>query len=678
MRLSALLLLSAALATAQDDPFADALAPPGGGKQVTPSLVSEQDGIVAGTPFTVALKMEHAPGWHTYWINPGIGNPVSVEWKLPEGFTAGPILWPVPHVLEGPIGNLHAYEDTAYLLTEITPPATLTTGASLDFAAKVKWMVCNESSCINSSGDVSLKLTVKEPVINEAVKKHFDTVRAQQPQASDAWKIEISETPAAGEDEPAKVTLTLTPGERANPDPGAIYFFDASKVLETDPQKPESKDGTIILTIARKEVEEGKTPPAPGGFLYAPKGWLKDGSVAALTVGSANDNSATGSATATPATEPDPFTAGGEKPADAKEILDKSEWELDATPEDYVEYSDSLTVKDLMKGGAKATERGFWTILLFMFLGGMILNLMPCVFPVLGIKILGFAQLAGHDRRKLVLHAAAFTAGIILFVWALGAVLGLAAHYTGREFSWGALTQNSTGLAVVIILLFLLGLNLCGVFEMGTSLTSVGGNLQDKTGYAGSFWSGALTTVVATPCSGPFLGPAMFYTLAQPLLPQFVLLTAFGLGIAAPYAVLSTSPKLVKKLPRPGAWMETFKKALAFPMFAAVIFFLHSFMELTGTGGATLLLCALLVVAVAAWIYGHWDSPMRVARTRWVARAVTLAVLGAAVWVTARATGERGAAAGTLADGWQRWTPKKVRDLRDQRRSILVDYTTPG
>jgi thiol:disulfide interchange protein len=510
------------------------------------------------------------------------------------------------------------------------------------------------------------------------VKKHFDAVRAQQPQHSDAWKVEISEAAAAGEDNPATVTFTLIPGENANPDPGAIYFFDASKVLETDPQKPEIKDGKIILTIARKEVEAGEKATAPAGFLHAPKGWLKDGTVTALAVATAHDGGGAGTSTTPPATETDPFAAGGEKPAGAGEVLDKSEWELDATPEDYVEYSDTLTVKDLMKGGAQATERGFWTILLFMFLGGMILNLMPCVFPVLGIKILGFAQLAGHQRRKLLLHAAAFTAGIILFVWALGAVIGLAAHYTGREFSWGALTQNSAGLAVVIILLFLLGLNLCGVFEMGTSLTSVGGNLQDKAGYAGSFWSGALTTVVATPCSGPFLGPAMFYTLAQPLVPQFILLTAFGLGIAAPYAVLSTSPKLVKKLPRPGAWMETFKKALAFPMFAAAIFFLHSFMELTGTGGATLLLCALLVVAVAAWIYGHWDSPMRVVRTRWIARAMSLAVLGTAVWVTARATAERGAAGGTLADGWQRWSPKKVRDLRDQRRSILVDYTTPG
>jgi DsbC/DsbD-like thiol-disulfide interchange protein/cytochrome c biogenesis protein CcdA len=678
MRFPVLLLLTASLAVAQDDPFADVLNPEGSGKQVTPSLVSEQDGIVAGKPFTVAVKMEHAPGWHTYWINPGIGNPVSVDWKLPEGFSAGPILWPVPHIIEGPIGNLHAYENTAYLLTEITAPATLTAGTSIELGAKVKWMVCDEASCINSSGDVRLKLTVKEPVINEAVKKHFDAVRAQQPQHSDAWKVEISEAAAAGEDNPATVTFTLTPGENANPDPGAIYFFDASKVLETDPQKPESKDGKIILTIARKEVEAGEKPPAPAGFIYAPKGWLKDGSVTALAVATAHDGGGAGTSTTPPATETDPFAAGGEKPAGAGEVLDKSEWELDATPEDYVEYSDTLTLKDLMKGGAKTTERGFWTILLFMFLGGMILNLMPCVFPVLGIKILGFAQLAGHQRRKLLLHAAAFTAGIILFVWALGAVIGLAAHYTGREFSWGALTQNSAGLAVVIILLFLLGLNLCGVFEMGTSLTSVGGNLQDKAGYAGSFWSGALTTVVATPCSGPFLGPAMFYTLAQPLVPQFVLLTAFGLGIAAPYAVLSTSPKLVKKLPRPGAWMETFKKALAFPMFAAAIFFLHSFMELTGTGGATLLLCALLVVAVAAWIYGHWDSPMRVVRTRWIARAVSLAVLGTAVWVTARATAERGAAGGTLADGWQRWSPKKVRDLRDQRRSILVDYTTPG
>ena len=169
----------------------------------------------------------------------------------------------------------------------------------------------------------------------------------------------------------------------------------------------------------------------------------------------------------------------------------------------------------------------------------------------------------------------------------------------------------------------------------------------------------------------------MFYTLSQPLLPQFVLLTAFGLGIAFPYIFFSSFPALIKKLPRPGPWMETFKKALAFPMFAAVIYFLNAFMNLAGASGTTLLLCGLLVMAIAAWIYGNWGTPVRPSRTRWTAYAAAFVMLTGGGWLLARASGERAGAA-AVADGWQRWTPKKIRDLRDQRKVVFVDYTTYG
>ncbi len=658
------LLLTASLASAQDDPLSTL---PGGAAKVTASLVSDQDGVVAGMPFTVALKLDHKPHWHTYWINPGIGQATTVKWNLPDGFTAGPLIWPVPHVKETEIGNQHVYEDTALLLTEITPPATLAPNSAVKIAARANWLLCEEGgSCVPGHEDVSLALTAKEPAVNAALKSAFDAVRAQQPQPSAAWKVESA-------DAEAQIVFTLMPGDGANPDPGTIYFFDTAKVIETEPQKAEAKNGTFILTLKKREATEDETAlPPVAGFLYASKGWLKDGSQPALAVTIA---------------AADPFAAEQAKEkekgtpaksaAPAKETFAKDEWELDKTPEDYVEYRDDLTVPDLKKGGAKGPERGFLQFMLLIFLGGMILNLMPCVFPVLGIKILGFAKLAGQDRRKLLMHAAAFAAGIIVFVWLLGAVMALVKIYYGRELTWGALTQNPLGLGIVVALLFVLGLNLWGLFEIGTSLTSVGGELQDKKGYAGSFWSGALTTIVSTPCSGPFLGPAMFYTLAQPVLPQFVLLTAFGLGIAFPYIFFSAFPALIRKLPRPGAWMESFKKALAFPMFAAVIYFLNAFMKLTGTWGTTLMLCSLLIMAIAVWIYGNWGTPLRVVRIRWIAGVTAFAGLAGGGWLLSQASGER-APATAVEDGWQRWTPKKIRDLRDQRKVLFVDYTTYG
>ena len=656
-----LLFLTVTLLPAQDDPFSTV---PGAAPNVTASLVSDQDGVVAGKPFTVALKLDHKQHWHTYWINPGIGQATSVKWELPAGFTAGPLIWPVPVVKQTEVGNQHVYENTALLLTEITPPATLTAGAALKLTGKVNWLVCEEGgSCVPGHDDVTLSLTAKEPVVNAEVKKAFDAVRAQQPQPSKVWNVETT-------DAETQMVFTLTPGDGANPEPGTIYFFDTSKVIETEPQKTEAKDGKFVLTLKKREATENETSlPPVAGFLHASKGWLKDGTLPALAVTIA---------TVDPFEQAAAEQAKDKKPAVAgKETFAKDEWELDKTPEDYVEYRDDLTVEDLKAGAAKSPERGFMQFLLLIFLGGMILNLMPCVFPVLGIKILGFAKLAGENRRKLLLHAAAFAVGIIVFVWVLGAVLATVKIKYGHELTWGALTQNPLGLGLIVALLFVLGLNLWGLFEMGTSLTSVGGELQDKIGYAGSFWSGALTTVVATPCSGPFLGPAMFYTLAQPLLPQFVLLTAFGLGIAAPYVFFSAFPKLIRKLPRPGAWMETFKKALAFPMFAAVIYFLNAFMKLTGAPGTTLMLCSLLAMAIAVWIYGNWATPMRIVRTRWIAYAVTLIGLVGGGWLLSKAAGER-AAAVAAEDGWQRWTPKKIRDLRSQHRAVYVDYTTYG
>ncbi len=657
--LFSLLFMTVTLLPAQDDPFSTV---PGAAPNVTASLVSDQDGVVAGKPFTVALKLEHKEHWHTYWINPGIGQATSVKWELPAGFTAGPLIWPVPVVKQTEVGNQHVHEDTALLLTEITPPATLTAGSAVKLAAKVNWLLCEEGgSCVPGHDDVTLSLTAKEPVVNAEVKKAFEAVRAQQPQPSEAWKVE-------SEDAETQMVFTLTPGDGANPEPGTIYFFDTSKVIETEPQKTEAKDGKFVLTLKKREATENETGlPPVAGFLHASKGWLKDGTLPALAVTIA---------TVDPFDQVAAEQAKDKKPAGAgEETFANDEWELDKTPEDYVEYRDDLTVEDLKKGGAAGPERGFLQFLGLIFFGGMILNLMPCVFPVLGIKILGFAKLAGQNRRKLLLHAAAFAAGIIVFVWLLGAVLGLVGHFSGRELTWGSLTQNPLGVGVVVALLFVLGLNLWGLFEIGTSLTGVGGELQDKKGYAGSFWSGALTTIVSTPCSGPFLGPAMFYTLAQPLAPQFVLLTAFGLGIAFPYIFFSAFPALIKKLPRPGAWMETFKKALAFPMFAAVIYFLNGFMKQTGAWGTTLMLCGLLVLAIAAWIYGHWGTPIRIVRTRWIACLIALAGLawsGRLLW---KGSLER-AALIAEADGWHSWTPKKVRNLRDQRTVIFMDYTT--
>jgi thiol:disulfide interchange protein DsbD len=326
----------------------------------------------------------------------------------------------------------------------------------------------------------------------------------------------------------------------------------------------------------------------------------------------------------------------------------------------------------------------FATAFAGLFLAGMILNLMPCVFPVLALKILSFAKQAGKDPAQTRRHGLAYTMGLLVFVWLVAGGMFVAKSMFHLELAWGDLTRYSGPMAAVVIVLFLLGLNLAGLFEIGTSLGNVGGSLQDQSGYAGSFWSGALTMLISTPCSGPFMAVAMGYALQQPPLQQFILFTGFGLGIALPYVALASSPPLLKLLPRPGAWMETFKKALAFPMFAAAIYFYNTFGEKTGASGSSLLLWSLLCIAVAAWIYGHWCSPSRSVRSRLIGGFMALLIIAGGTSLALDASHQRLSASGHEAIHrtgdlvWTRWSPETLAAERAKGRAVFVDYTTLG
>lgn len=605
-------------------------------QQVKASLVAAGTAWVPGQPCEVALKLVHPEHWHTYWLNPGIGTPTRLTWELPEGWSTTPLVWPVPLVKPTELGNQHIYEGTTWLFTTVTPPPDLKFNAEFAVKATAKWLVCDEGSvCMPGSLPLTLSLPVAataEPVtevMDELVK-----VQADQPVISPAWEVKL---------EP-KWTVTLSPREGANPDPGEIYLFDEKKAVSLQPQKVSREGGVIRMTL--EPHEDAEADESPAGFIHASKGWLKDGSVPTLILpASSNPASAPASPGSESASAPPPVS-----PAPAV---------LPVTP------SSKIT---------------FWGAVLSLFAAGVILNLMPCVFPVLALKVLGFVQQAGKDPGETRRHSYAYSAGLLVFVWLVAGGMLVANSYFGADLAWGDITRYSGVLAGVVIVLYLLGLNLAGVFEIGASLTSVGGKLQDAKGYAGSFWSGALTMVISTPCSGPFMAVAMGFALKQGPLQQFVLFTAFGLGIALPYVMLSSSPKLLKKLPRPGAWMETFKMALSFPMFAATIFFFNAFITKTGTEGAGLLLWALLVISLAAWIYGHWSVPSRSPRARAIGLVVTLVAVAGSLHLARLATLEKTETANSphVLGGleWTRWSPEVLAAERAKGHAVFVNYTT--
>jgi len=348
--------------------------------------------------------------------------------------------------------------------------------------------------------------------------------------------------------------------------------------------------------------------------------------------------------------------------------------EMDAVPVGSTAVGDLIVRKDMT----------FALAALGIFLGGLLLNLMPCVFPVLGLKVMGFVEQAGSDVRKVRIHGLVFTLGLLFTMWILAGVVLTLKFAFGRNVSWGAEQMgNPYFVGSIIVLLFLLGLNMIGVFEFGTSMTRVGGNLHDKKGYSSSFMTGILTTLIATPCSGPFLGAAMSYTLAQEAWVAMILFTIFGLGIASPYLVLSFFPSMISVLPRPGAWMHTFKVIMAFALFAAVAFFMRVFGGQTGVDGLSWLVMALVVLSIAAFFYGTW-SPAYVQPAKrlvfgWLLPAVIFSI---GMWMGYDAAGQQNPAAGLQANSgkdrvvWQKWHPGKVEYLlKNQPTVIWTDYT---
>ncbi|MGB7345627.1 MAG: protein-disulfide reductase DsbD domain-containing protein [Pirellulaceae bacterium] len=352
-------------------------------------------------------------------------------------------------------------------------------------------------------------------------------------------------------------------------------------------------------------------------------------------------------------------------------------------PNEKIRYLtlDDMDANPVGSGGISSSSKTtFWSAMFGAFVGGMLLNLMPCVFPVLGLKVMGFVKQAGSDPAKIRMHGIAFAAGLLVAMWVLAGVILTIKLSLGQDINWGAQMGNPYFVCSMIVLLFLLGLNMAGVFEFGTSMTRVGGAVQGKEGYSSSFLSGVLTTLVATPCSGPFLGAAMSYTLAQPAHIAMILFTVFGLGIAMPYLLLCFFPALINKLPRPGAWMETFKVTMAFALFATVAFFMQAFGNQTGVAGLSWLAMALVVIGLAAFYYGNYSAPHVPDGKRWAfGYVMPLAIFLLGGWMCYGAANERSEVASSHHAGglaWQEWNPGKVQyTLNRSKRPVWVDYT---
>ncbi len=587
--------------------------------QVTASLVSSDASVKPGTPFTVALRLVHKPHWHSYWVNPGTGLPTTLTWALPEGWKASAILWPAPMLLTDTRGNVigNGYDGDLLLPITLTPPADLKAGTTVDLPVAADWLMCQDE-CVpgNAKLSISLPVSTDDPKPDPEWGSKIRAVLAQLPAADPAWTVSAARD-AKGVTLAVRASGTVGGAPRSAAD---IHFF--------------SEDGTIASDLPQAVVSDGKggfiltLPVSPDGPKDAPKlvgvltskaGWHDDGSLPGLKVDAAF-GAVTVEAPQAAAAAPSPV------------------------------------------------QGGFLGTLVLAFVGGLILNLMPCVFPVLGIKILGFVNQAGADRRKVTLHGLVFTAGVLVSFWVLAGLLAVL-RAGGSHLGWGFQLQSPAFVFGLAAAMLAFALNMSGVFEFGLTATGIGSNLQSKSGLLGSFLTGALATVAATPCAAPFLAPALGAALALSTLQSFAIFTVIGIGLSTPYLLLSAFPGAVKVLPRPGAWMETFKQAMAFPLYATVAYLVWVLAGQLPETGLLSSLFGLVLVAMGVWVYGRWNAPGASPGRIRFGRVACLVLLASGAWM-----GWPTPAAPTDIV-WEKWSPDAVDKLRSDNRIVYVDFT---
>lgn len=611
---------------------------------VSAELLSEQETIRPGAPFTIGIALRPSPGWHTYWENPGdSGLPTRVQWKLPPGFRAGPLEWPHPVRLGAPPFVTFGYEGDSLLLTRMDVPTPLAAGSSVDVTAAVRWLACREDGCVPGKADLTVRIRVEDstPLRDSRWTTLFDTTRAELPQRIDGWT-------AVAVENGTKLRIDVAAPAGSRPSTTSVQLFPQTAGVIDASAEPAVRATDSGFTI---EVPRGKDaaalPDSLGLVLVAEGGWDSAGKVSALRVDAQRKKGGGGESAAAVAVAIAPSASTAELSASSAPFRD-----IDAPPT-------------------------LWAAILLALAGGLILNLMPCVFPVLSLKVLGFLHVAHHDAARVRRHGYAFAGGVLLSFWLLAGLL-LALRTAGDAFGWGFQLQQPLFVAAMAALLLAMALNLFGMFEIGASVTGAVGRFDSQSGYRGSFLSGALATLLATPCSAPFMGSAIGYALVQPPLVAIAVFTALGTGMAAPYVVLACVPMLLQRLPRPGAWMQRFREAMAFPLLATVAWLVWVFGRQTGNDGVLALLLALLTGSTGAWVAGRFGA----AEGRLTARVLSLALMAAAAWmmVEASRTGpsagdERNPVSRSAEIPWQPWNADAIAGLRADGHVVLVDFT---
>lgn len=579
-----------------------------------------------GQAFYVALKGDIPSPWHAYYRNPGtVGDAMTAELATPAGFSVEGPFWQTPKLHTSDIGVAYVYEQPV-VVWRVTPRADAP--ASAQFTLRATAQLCSDSGCMPPhTAEATLELAQGAPAANPA------------------WQNEEKGVETLGDAELHDVRAESTPKGislhfRYEGAASTAYFFsDDNAIAPAEPQSLNHQGDKFELSLP---INDGSDMmyPAPEDGAKAPTQLtgtltLGDGAHARISVPISAPAAANGSSSA----------------------------------------SASATESDL----------GLWTILTGLFLGGLLLNAMPCVFPVLGLKIMSFVSLSGGSRSKIMWHAFAFVAGILVSFWLLGLAIVVVsnaemfAHTPWQDWlnillddtgtadrNWADWMQNKWAIYGIMLLLLVLGLGMFGIFEIGAGATGVGSELQQKSGFTGSFFQGFLITIVATPCSAPFLGVALPAAMSLPALWMLLALTAMASGLALPYLILGLFPTLASNLPRPGAWMESLKQALSFLLFAAAAWMLDVYLSFVDSSATMWLLISLVIFCSAFWVYGRWCPLYRSKPCRLAGFVVALLLAGIGIY---------GSLPRSQHSDWVDWSPQAMNEALQKGSPVYVDFT---
>ena len=607
-------------------------------------LILAADTARPGDTVWAGVDMKMEPGWHTYWKNPGeAGMATKIEWQLPPGVTAGEIQWPLPEKLPPAEVTTYGYDNEVMLIVPLKLASNLKPGL-LDLKAKISWLECKEA-CVPGSGDVEATLNIGSETKPSADAATIDSWKNEVPKSGDnlsasAWweKSTNDDTRSLLIEGSGTLKAPWGPMDKADFFPDASDTFEVQGATEMLPAR--SHDFTL-----RKMVQKfsGNWPKEIRGVIVEETaGGLRTGFAVKLPV-----------ADQAPANETALSSAGA-------------------------------GVTPVSTGGPLAPLlQPLWKMLLYAFIGGLILNIMPCVLPVIALKILGFINHAQHEPHRVRALGLVYALGVLVSFLALAAIV-IGVKAAGHHAGWGMQFGSPEFIVVLTTLITLVALNLFGVFEvtLGGRALSAAGQLTAKQGAVGAFFNGLLATALATPCTAPFLAPALGFAFAQSSSLIVLIFLFVGLGLAAPYVVLSWNPAWLKILPKPGAWMEKFKIAMGFPMLLTAVWLFNLAADDYSTN-VLWLGVFLVLIAFAAWIFGEFVQRGRAGKGIALVIVFILAVGGYAFALESQLHWREPMVAATpgslktAPDGidWQSWSPAAVAQARAAGKPVLVDFT---